>query len=116
VSEVGTKPRSFFDLFIDGLVPAKDANDFVTAWHDSGDEEQRPLAEFLGMTGEEYALWMMDRRVLPEIAAARRPGGPALATLMTERVRRMRAANNPIDRTALFSLAHWLRATGIDPA
>jgi hypothetical protein len=115
VSDAGTKPRSFFDLFIDGQVGAEDAEDFISAWHDSGDEEQRPLTEFLGLTEEEYAVWMMDRRILSDIAAARRPGGPALATLITERFRRLRAANDPLDRSALFSLGHWLSARGIDP-
>jgi hypothetical protein len=116
VSDAKAKPRTFFDLFIDGQATAADADDFVTAWHDSGDEEQRPLTQFLGFTEEEYDVWTMDRRILPDIAAARRPGGPALATLVAERVRRMRAANNPIDRSALFSLGHWLAARGVDPA
>jgi hypothetical protein len=115
VSEIRTKPPSFFDLYVDGQVTAEGADDFIDAWHASGDEEQRPLTEFLGMTDEEYSVWMMDRRILPDIAAARCPGGSTLATLMTERFRRMRAANNPIDRAALFSLGHWLRARGIDP-
>jgi hypothetical protein len=97
-------------------VSASDVDDYATAWHGSGDEEHRSLAEFLGLTDEEYSVWMMDSRILPEIAAARRPGGPALTTLMTERVRQMRTANNPVDCTALFSLGHWLRARGIDPA
>ena len=116
MSDTRTKPRTFFDLFIDGQVVAEDADDFITAWHNSGDEETRSLTEFLGLTEDEYDVWMMDGRILPDIAAARRPGGPALAILITERFRRMRTANNPIDRTALFSLGHWLAARGIDPA
>jgi hypothetical protein len=28
----------------------------------------------------------------------------------------LRAANNPVDRSALFSLRRWLAARGIDPA
>ena len=116
MSDATTKPRTFFDLFIDGQAIAEDADDFIDAWHDSGDEEELPLTEFLGMTEEEYDVWMMDGRTLPEIAAARRPDSPTLVTLVTERVRQMRAANNPIERGALFSLGHWLRSRGIDPA
>lgn len=115
MSDAKAKPRTFFDLFIDGQATAADADDFVTAWHDSGDEEQWPLTEFLGFTEDEYNVGTMDRLTLPDIAAARRPGGPALATLVTEHVRRMRAANDPIERSALFSLGHWLAARGIDP-
>jgi hypothetical protein len=33
---------------------------------------------------------------------------------MADRVRRMRAANDPADGTALYSLGHWLKARGID--
>jgi hypothetical protein len=99
---------------MDGQVTRDDADDFIDAWHDAGDEEQRPLTEFLGMTEEEYSIWMMDRRVLPELAAARRPGAPTIESLMADRVRHMRAAGDPADRTALFSLTHWLKARGID--
>jgi len=66
------------------------------------------------MTWDEYTNWTMDHRTLPELAAARRRGGPSLTTLMTGRVRRMRAANDPAERAALFSRGHWLKARGID--
>lgn len=114
MSDARTKPRTFFDLFIEGQATRDDMDDFIDAWHDSGDEEQRPLHEFLGMTEEEYAVWMMDTRILPVLALARRSSGPTIESLIADRVRRMRAANDPLDRTALFSLDHWLKARGID--
>ena len=114
MSDASTKPRTFFDLFLDGKATEDDVDDYVSAWHDSGDEEQRPLTEFLGMTEEEYAIWMMDRRLLSELAIARRPGGPTIESLITDHVRRIRAGNDALDRTALFSLGHWLKARGID--
>ena len=114
MSDVETKPRTFLDLYLAGQATAGDADDFVSAWHNSGDEEQRPLTEFLGMTDDEYDVWTMDDRTLPDIAAARRPDGPTLEALITDHVRRMRARNDPLDRTALFSLGHWLKARGID--
>jgi len=116
VSEVGIKPKTFSDLFLEGEATADAADDFIDRWHDSGDEERRPLTKYLGMTDEVYELWMMDRRMLPEIVSARRPGGLPLITLATEYMRRMLAANDPIDRTALFALGHWLRARGVDRA
>ncbi len=114
MSDAETKPRTFFELFMDGEATREDADEIIDAWHDSGDDEQRPLTEFLGMTEEEYGVWMTDTRTLPELALARRPGGPSLTTLMADRVRRMRAAKEPADRTSLFSLGHWLKARGID--
>ncbi len=116
MSDAKTKPRTFFDLFIDGQATAQDVDDYVTAWHNSGDEEQRPLTEFLGMTEEGCNIWTMDRRTLPLIAAARRPGGASILTLITEYQRCLRAENNPINRSALHTLGYWLRARGIDPA
>ena len=116
MSDVRSKPRTFLDLYMDGHATPEDADDAVTAWHNSGDDEQRPLAEYLGMTDEDYDVWTMDRRTLPLIAAARRLGGPSILTLLTDYQRRLRAENNPLDRTAVFSLGHWLRARGVDPA
>jgi hypothetical protein len=110
VSDAETKPRTFLDLYLEGQARADDADDFVSAWHNSGDEEQRPLTEFLGMTDDEYNVWTMDDRALPDIAAAHRPGGPTLEALIAERVRRMRAENDPRDETALFCLGNWLKA------
>jgi hypothetical protein len=113
VPDVPTKPRIFFDLFMDDQATRDDIDDFIDAWPDSGNNEQRPLHEFLGLTEEEYAVWMMDRRTLPEFALAR-PGGPSIESLITDRVRRMCAGNDPLDRTALFSLGHWRNTRGID--
>jgi hypothetical protein len=66
------------------------------------------------MTDDEYNVWTMDDRSLPDIAAARRPGGPTLEALIAERVRRMRAENDPREDTALFCLGNWLKKRGID--
>jgi hypothetical protein len=114
VSETTAKIPTFLDRFMDGQATANDADDCVTAWHESGEEEKRPLAQYLGMTDEEYAVWTMDDRTLSDLAAARRPGGPSLVALMTERFRRMRAANDPMDRSSLHTMGYWLRARGID--
>lgn len=113
MSEVRDKPRSFFDLFSDGQVRAADIDDFIEAWHDSGDAEDRPLAAFLGMTNDEYAVWLMDGHALPALARARQAGQP-LETVVAERVRQMRATGDPVYRAALFAMGHWLVARGIE--
>lgn len=114
MSEAITKSHRFFDLFMAGQASAADADDFVTAWHESGADEQRPLIEYLGMTDEEYGLWVMDHRLLPVFADARRQGGDALVLLIKDHVARMRRDDNPIERAAVYSLTHWLKARGID--
>jgi hypothetical protein len=67
VSDAPTKPRTFFGLFMDGQATEDQADERVTGWHNSGDEEQRPLTEFLGMTDEEYELWTWTRAPSPSL-------------------------------------------------
>jgi hypothetical protein len=110
VSDVRTRPTSFFDAFLDG--ESMDVNDQIEAWHDSGEEEQRSLAEYLGVTEDEYDIWLMDARTLPLIARARQAGAPSLQALVTERVRQMAASPGPDDSSALFAMRNWLAARG----
>lgn len=44
----------------------KTLDDLIEEWHNSGPEETRPLHEFLGMTWEEYGLWVKNSRDIPE--------------------------------------------------
>ncbi|MSP01349.1 MAG: hypothetical protein EXR07_09935 [Acetobacteraceae bacterium] len=73
MSDVLQKAPTFFSLYSLGLATADQADDFVEAWHESGDEETRSLAEYLGLTGEEYGVWVITTRALPSIRAARQP-------------------------------------------
>jgi hypothetical protein len=71
MSRIPEKARRFFDRFLRGEVSAEDIDDFIDAWHDN--PEKSEIFEFLGMTREEYALWLRDPEALPQIAQARRP-------------------------------------------
>jgi hypothetical protein len=107
VSDVRSRTASFFDLYGQGQVSADEINDFVDTWHASGDAEDRPLSEFLGMTRDEYAVWVMDARSLPLILAARRANEPlndAVARYLTQ----MRATLDPLDSSPILSLTHWV--------
>ena len=48
--------QSFIDAVLAGDAVPADIDDFIDAWHAS--LEDIGLAEFLGMTDEEYALWV----------------------------------------------------------
>jgi hypothetical protein len=37
--------KTFFSLYSDGLVSAHQIDDFVEAWHNTGNEEKRTLSE-----------------------------------------------------------------------
>jgi hypothetical protein len=59
------------------------------------------LAEFLGMTEDEYTVWMASRKALPAIIAAREQGRP-LAELVAEHLA------SPTGRSAVHVLSHWV--------
>jgi hypothetical protein len=107
VSEVRPKGLSFLELYGKGTVAADQIDDFIDAWHDSDDEEKRPLAEYLGMTDDEYSVWLASHQALPLLVGARRDGTP-----LVEAVRRhwadLHRAALPADETAIHVLSHWL--------
>jgi hypothetical protein len=48
--------HSFVGLFLRGELAADDIDDFIDAWHDN--DTFMSLAEFLGMTDEQYKRWV----------------------------------------------------------
>jgi hypothetical protein len=108
VSDIGQKAPTFFELYSQGRVTADQADDYVRAWHDSGDEETRSLVEYLGMTEEEYDVWLMTDRALPVILAARRAGRP-LREFVAPLYEKLRAAGDPEDRPAVHTMGYWLK-------
>jgi hypothetical protein len=65
---------SFMELVVDGRRLPTEIDDFVNAWHHGGDSRQ--LHEFLGMTPEEYDLWVRSADFLDLIIAARHTSIP----------------------------------------
>ncbi len=107
MSEFRNKTASFFDLYSQGDVSEDAIDHFVGAWHDAGEADDRSVSEFLGLTTDEYAVWVMDARSLPLILAARRENEP-LHDAVARYVARMQAASDPLDRSPIWSLSHWV--------
>jgi hypothetical protein len=61
--------RTFMEQYLADEVDAEAIDDFVDAWHEG--EYAGSLAEFLGMSEDEYWRWVKDPDVLPEIRAER---------------------------------------------
>ena len=61
--------KRFIDLALNGEVLADEIDDFIEAWHESDSAEELP--EFLGMTDQEYSLWVGDPSYLSLILSAR---------------------------------------------
>ena len=61
--------RTFMERYLADEVDAEAIDDFVDAWHEG--EYEVSLAEFLGLSEDEYWRWMKDANVLPAIRAER---------------------------------------------
>ena len=107
MSEVQYEAQTFFSLYSDGLIAGDQIDDFVEAWHNAGDEEKRSLPEYLGMSDDEYAVWLMSHGTLPSILAARRDRRP-LSDVVAEYLQDLQRAR-PADRPAIHALSHWLQ-------
>nr|WP_294543663.1 hypothetical protein [uncultured Rhodopila sp.] len=107
MSNIRTEVRPFFELYSRGEVSAEQIGDFTSQWHAAPDSEQRSLAPYLGMTQEEYDVFLMDPATLPQILIARRPGR-SLVQAIADYVAQLRLAGPPEDETALHALGHWL--------
>ena len=59
----------FFQLYLDGEVLADDIDDFIDQWHER--PGRKKIFDFLGLTKEEYELWLRDPNALADIASAR---------------------------------------------
>ena len=108
MSDIAQKVPTFFELYSKGRVTADQADDYVGAWHASGEEETRSLVEYLGMTEEEYDVWLMTDRALPVILAARSAGRPLWA-FVAPLYEELHAAADPQDRPALHRMGYWLK-------
>ena len=64
--------HSFIHLCAAGELLLDDIDDIVDEWHDSDTTEE--LYEYLGMTQQEYRLWIHDPDILPFIITARTQG------------------------------------------
>ncbi len=107
MSDADLASAPYFALYSGGEVTADDIGDHLHAWHNAGDDEQRSLPEYLGMTDEEYAIWAMDGRTLPLLLLTRQSGGSlreAVASYLGEMLEHQRR----VDRTAIHALTHWI--------
>jgi hypothetical protein len=68
-----TKNRSFIDLCVHGNATVDEIDDYIEKWHHS--KEDINIISYLGMTKEEYDLFVRDPDALTLIIGARREKG-----------------------------------------
>ena len=100
---------AFIDLCVEGKVPLDDLDDFVDQWHEA--PEGIELHDYLGMTQEEYSLWLRVPDALPCIVKARREG-KSLTDVVVNECHDLRLASQSDDKSKFERLQKWLKAKG----
>jgi hypothetical protein len=102
---------SFLNLVLEGRAQIGEIDDFVERWHEG--QSAADLTDYLGMSPDEYSLWLENPEMLAVICSARRTRQP-LAEAVNEAVARLRLAGRTADRAKLTSLQSWLRRQGVE--
>lgn len=104
---------TYMDLLLSGEVLALDIDDFVDRWHDAPEGSEiaaQSLGDFLGMTCDEYQLWVERPESLRFIAAAHKRHQP-VGVVLKEKAGLMLAARGSSESEAR-ELLNWLIERG----
>lgn len=109
-----TAVETFIDAVLAGHALVDDIDDWVERWHDSDDETAVDLHAFLGMSSDEYKLWVERPEALRLIVAAHRFSRPVSDLVAGADEYALAArAESPLDAA---NVLEWLIRTGrIDP-
>ena len=64
--------QTFIDKCLSGDAFLDEIDDYIDAWHDEATSDEIELHTYLGMTWEEYCLWVNDSTILGSIINAKR--------------------------------------------
>jgi hypothetical protein len=101
---------TFMELCLRGQVVQDEIDDFIDLWHEEHDE--RSLPEFLGMTQQEYDLWVEQPGALRLILAARDEDADDLFGAIERYSEMEPVATRAADPEAAKVVVRWLRQTG----
>lgn len=99
---------SFMTLALDGRALADEIEDYVELWH--GSDSSQEVHEFLGMTFEEYSLWVADADSIDIILTARHRGRPLREAVNDNLRYQERIAARSDEAGKLAILARWIAA------
>ena len=103
-----SEPLKFLQLALRGEVMSDEIDDFVEAWHKSSPTDE--LSDFLGMTREEYSLWVSHPDYIDLIIAARRNKRPLAEAVNDNLKSSERLAARADDSRKLLALKRWIEA------
>jgi hypothetical protein len=113
---VSERQGSYMDLLLRGEVLMQDVDEFIDAWHDAPDGSAvsaMSLARYLGMTEDEYRLWVEHPSSLRFIAAAHREKQPVEVLLASRD--KLGLAARAGDHSEAELLVEWLSKRGRIP-
>jgi hypothetical protein len=96
-------------LLLEGDALLDEIDDFVDLWHDGN--QQVSLNEFLGMSVQEYSLWLQEPDMLAHIVRARRYDLP-LPEIINDNYSELRLAARATDTSKARRLGRWLQQQG----
>jgi hypothetical protein len=105
MSSNGEQKLTFIELYLNGQASPHEIDDYVDTWHTNPGMQE--IYEFLGMSEEEYSLWVRDPDALPYIARARkerRPLDQVIASALKDRP----IGADSSDAGRAQRLRHWL--------
>src|SRR4051812_38971135 len=102
--------RTFIDLVLVDEASTQAIDDYVDAWHANPDDKE--LHEYLGMTSNEYSLWLRVPDALLYILKARRNREPLTKTV-SEAYEKMRLGSPGNDMLTAGRLHKWLKEKGV---
>lgn len=98
----------YIDLVLEGRAIWTQIDDFVAQWHRHDDEQ--PLHDYLGLSFDEYALWVEQPKALRAIIAAHKMGEPVYEIL--GRIDEEAVAARGLSAEDARAVRHWLEQTG----
>lgn len=101
--------ENFIGLCLKGRVLLDEIDDYVEKWHKSAPNQS--LHDFLGMTWDEYSLWVADNDILPYIVTAHKENEKIEDLLENFYYHLPMAARAPNQKQAKI-LMSWLKAKG----
>lgn len=97
--------ENFVSLALNGQILLEEIDDFVDKWHEENSDLS--LKDHLGMTKEEYSIWIIDENSLPEILAARSQQLPIQEFLNRDTDLKLAARSEGKEK--LHEIKEWLR-------
>ncbi|WMX57434.1 hypothetical protein [Peribacillus sp. R9-11] len=99
---------TFMDACVQGEALLEDIDEYIEEWHESETEEE--IYDFLGMTLEEYGIWVENDFMLKTIFYSREIGKPIIEVIKESDVQKLVARAETPEEAAQVKV--WLKKKG----